>query len=147
MRFISAFLWLVLGSPLLAQTPPPAARQTVTATAGAWTKTVTLPAEATAYHRIALGTSATGWVRAVHVDIGSRAKKGDLLAEIDAPDLTAAAEARAEEARAAAQRVTEAAALVRSAEALAKAAQSEADRLIDLASGGTVTYCPLLILI
>lgn len=138
MKNVTTRLWLTLVLPLAAQTPA-GAPQTVTATAGAWTKTVTLPAEAGAYHRIRLGTAATGWVRDVHADIGSRVKKGDLLAEIDAPDLTAAAEARAEEARAATQRVTEAAALVRSAEALARAAKSEADRLIDLASGGTVT--------
>jgi RND family efflux transporter MFP subunit len=102
-------------------------------------KTVTLPAEALPYFRVHVGSPATGWVREVRADIGSRVKKGELLATIHAPELTAAAEARAEETRAAKQMIVQAASLLRSAEANATAAKSEADRISRLAATGTVT--------
>ena len=132
-------LCLLLTLPLAAQTPPPAPPKTAAVTAGPWTKTVTLPAEALPYHRIHLGTAATGWVGEVKADIGSRVKKGDLLAAIHAPEVVAAAEARAEEARAAKQMISQAASLLRSAEATAAAAKSEFSRISRLAASGTVT--------
>jgi RND family efflux transporter MFP subunit len=109
------------------------------AIAGPWEKTVTLPAEALPYHRVHLGTSATGWVGEVSADIGSRVRKGDLLAEIRSPELVAARKARAEETRAAKQKTSQAAAMFRSAEALAEAAKSESSRISSLAKSGTVT--------
>jgi outer membrane protein TolC len=72
-------LCLLLVVPGFAQEP-----KTVAAIAGPWSKTVTLPAEALPYHRIHLGTNATGWVGEVRADIGARAKKDELLAGIRA---------------------------------------------------------------
>ncbi|MCB1130341.1 MAG: efflux RND transporter periplasmic adaptor subunit [Verrucomicrobiae bacterium] len=126
--------WLLLTLPLAAQEP-----KTAPAVAGPWTKSVILPAEAHPYFRARVGTAATGWVGEVRADIGSRVKKGDLLAAIDAPELSAAAKARAEEARAAKQKIAQAASLLRSAEAAAEAAKSETARISRLAATGTVT--------
>ncbi len=132
------FLGLSLGA--IAQTPAPSAPLvTAPVTVGPWEKVVTLPAEALPYFRVHLGTSATGWVDQVHADIGSRVKKGDLLAEIRAPELVAARDARAEEARAAKQMTAKAASMLLSAEALSGAAKSEASRIGTLAKSGTVT--------
>lgn len=136
---MKTILCLALALPLAAQTPAPAPPKTATAVAGPWVKNVTLPAEAMPYFRIHVGSPATGWVREVRADIGSRVKKGDLLASIHAPELTAAAEARAEETCAAKQKIVQAAAMLRSAEANAAAAKSESDRISRLASSGTVT--------
>ena len=112
---------------------------TYTVVLSAWEKTVTLPAEAGPYYRIALGTPATGWVESVEADAGSRVKKGDLLAAINAPELVAARDARAEEARAAAQKIDQARSMLTSAEATVRASESEFSRLRDLAGSGTVT--------
>lgn len=132
-------LSLALTLPLAAQTPAPAPPKTAAAVAGPWVKSVTLPAEALPYYRIHLGTNATGWVGEVRADIGDRMKKGDLLAEIRAPELVAAAEARAEEARAAKQLIAQAASMLKSAEAEAAAAKSEFNRITRLAATGSVT--------
>lgn len=66
-------------------------------------------------------------------------KKGDLLAEIDAPERTAASAARGAEARAAEQKIVQATAMLSSAEAEAKAAESEYARMSELSGTGTVT--------
>jgi RND family efflux transporter MFP subunit len=128
-------LFLLISMPLLAQTPA----TTRPATAGPWVKSVTLPAEVVAYYRVHLGTPVTGWIESVKADVGSRVKANDVLAEIRAPELVAARDARAEEARAAKQKIAQAASVLRSAEALAKAAKSEAARIAGLAGSGTVT--------
>lgn len=130
---LPALLWVA--GPLHAQTPPPP----IPVVLAPWEKTVTLPAEAAPYFRITLGTPVTGWVDSVKADIGSELKKGDLLAEVRAPELVAARDARAEEARAAEQGVTGAMALLESAKAEATAAESEFTRLRQLSSAGTVT--------
>jgi RND family efflux transporter MFP subunit len=127
-------LWLLLALPAIAQEP-----KTVPAKAGPWVKSVTLPAEARPYHRIHLGTTAIGWIAEVHADIGSRVKKGDLLALIHAPELAAAADARAEEARASKQLIVQAASMLSAAEANASAAKSEFSRISRLVENGTIT--------
>lgn len=129
---------LSVADPLHAQTPPPPPPP-IPVVLAPWEKTVTLPAEAAPYFRITLGTPVTGWVDAVKADIGSELKKGDVLAEVRAPELVAARDARAEEARAAEQGVTGAMALLESAKAVATAAESEFTRLRQLSSAGTVT--------
>ena len=120
---------------------PASAQETKTAAAvaGPWSKSVILPAEALPYHRIHLGTNATGWVGEVRADIGARVKAGDVLATIHAPELVAAAEARTEEARAAKQLIAQAASVLKSAEAEAAAAASEFTRISRLAASGSVT--------
>ena len=120
------------------QSPAPEAG-TYSLSVAPWEKTVSLPAEATPYYRVVLGTSVTGWIDAVEADIGARVEKGDILAKIRAPDLVSARAARAEEARAAEQAVAGARAMLASAEAEAKAAESEFVRLRRLAADGTVT--------
>jgi multidrug efflux pump subunit AcrA (membrane-fusion protein) len=133
-------LFTLLPAALSGQTPPaPAPPVTFTVALAPWEKKVTLPAEAGPFYRISLGTPATGWVAAIKADAGSRVKKGDLLAAIDAPELVAARDARAEEARAAAQKIEQARAMLASAEAIARASESEFARLRDLAESGTVT--------
>jgi len=134
------FLVSLIAAPFLpAQTSPPPPPPPIPVVLAPWEKTVTLPAEAAPYFRITLGTPVTGWVETVKADIGSELKKGDLLAEIRAPELVAARDARAEEARAAEQGVTGAMALLESAKAEATAAESEFTRLRQLSSAGTVT--------
>lgn len=134
LQIMKHLLWLLLALPIHAQQP-----KTAQAVAGPWTKSVTLPAEALPYHRATLGTPVTGWVGDLHADIGAKVKKGDVLATIEAPELVAAAEARAEEARAAQQGIVQATALLASAEAEAVAARSELERISRLAETGTVT--------
>jgi RND family efflux transporter MFP subunit len=107
------FLAVLAGAvPLHAQTPPPPPPPPIPIVLAPWEKTVTLPAEAAPYFRVTLGTPVTGWVDSVKADIGSELKKGDLLAEIRAPELVAARDA---------------------------AAESEFTRLRQLAGAGTVT--------
>lgn len=126
-------------SGVRAQTPPPPPPPPIPVVLAPWEKTVSLPAEAAPYFRITLGTPVTGWVDSVKADIGSELKQGDVLAEVRAPELVAARDARAEEARAAEQGVTGASALLESAKAGAAAAESEFTRLRQLSSAGTVT--------
>lgn len=129
-----SILSLLIALPAIAQET-----KTAPAVAGPWTKTATLPAEALPFYRVHLGTPATGWIATVSADVGTRVKAGDLLAEIRAPELVAARDARAEEARAAKQKIVAAASMLKSAEALAAAAQSEFDRISKLSDSGTVT--------
>ncbi len=132
---------IALSLPVLAQTSaPPVPVTAAPVVVGPWAKIVILPAEALPYFRANLGTTATGWVDALHADIGSRVKKGELLAVVNAPELTAASEARAAEARAAKQKIAQAESVLHSSEALAAAALSEFTRISSLAESGTVTY-------
>lgn len=48
-----------------------------------------LPAELTAYQTVAIHPRVNGFVKSVRVDRGSRVRAGDLLAELDAPELKA----------------------------------------------------------
>lgn len=136
--FVSLLALFATSATLHAQTPP-LPPPPIPVVLAPWEKTVTLPAEAAPYFRITLGTPVTGWVDSVKADIGSELKKGDLLAEVRAPELVAARDARAEEARAAEQGVTGVMALLESAKAGAAAAESEFTRLRQLAGAGTVT--------
>jgi len=46
----------------------------------------TLPAQLTAWQQVSLFPRMNGFVQAIHVDIGQRVRKGDLLLTIDAPE-------------------------------------------------------------
>jgi multidrug efflux pump subunit AcrA (membrane-fusion protein) len=145
-HLFSIFSLLASGSSLLfGQSTPPAVSPPlpIPVVLAPWEKTVTLPAEAAPYYRVTLGTPVTGWVDSIKADIGSILKKGDLLAEIRAPELVAARDARVEEARAAEQGVTGAAAMLESAKAEARAVESEYNRLRQLSTTGTVTTKPV----
>src|SRR3954471_20909296 len=50
---------------------------------------LSLPGELGAYQTVAIHSRVTGFVKAVHVDRGSRVRAGDLLATLEAPELVA----------------------------------------------------------
>jgi RND family efflux transporter MFP subunit len=50
---------------------------------------LSLPGELTAYQSVAVYSRVTGFVKAVNVDRGSRVRSGDLLAQLEAPELVA----------------------------------------------------------
>jgi RND family efflux transporter MFP subunit len=50
---------------------------------------LSLPGELTAYQSVAVYSRVTGFVKAVNVDRGSRVRAGDLLAQLEAPELVA----------------------------------------------------------
>jgi membrane fusion protein (multidrug efflux system) len=52
-------------------------------------RTVDLPAEIQPYLSVALHAKVAGYVQRVLVDRGSKVKKGDLLAELTAPEMAA----------------------------------------------------------
>ena len=63
--------------------------------------TIKLPAQFAAYQEVSIFPKVNGYVKTVLVDIGSRVKKGNLLMELEAPELEqAAAQAREKYARA-----------------------------------------------
>src|SRR5213593_1450678 len=51
--------------------------------------TVLLPAELVPYEQVEVYSKVTGFVKWIKVDRGSRVKKGELIAELDAPELVA----------------------------------------------------------
>ena len=69
-------------------------------------KTTTIPGELKAYQRVRMHAKVTGFVEAIHVDRGSFVEKGQVLAEMSAPELEARrAEAQARVAAVTAQRI------------------------------------------
>src|SRR5689334_11845248 len=74
---------------------------------------LSLPGELTAFQSVALFPGVTGFVKAVHVDRGSKVRAGELLASLEAPELVA-------------QR-SEAQSKLQSAEAQLSVARSKAD--------------------
>jgi membrane fusion protein, multidrug efflux system len=55
--------------------------------AGALTATIELPGRLEAYYRAPIFARVNGYVKSWNADIGARVKAGDVIAEIDAPDL------------------------------------------------------------
>lgn len=51
------------------------------------TSTISLPGRLEAYSRAPIYARVSGYVKSWHVDIGARVKAGDLLAEVEAPDM------------------------------------------------------------
>ena len=63
--------------------------------------TIKLPAQFAAFQEVSIFPKVNGYVKTVLVDIGSRVKKGDLLMELEAPELEqAVSQAREKYARA-----------------------------------------------
>src|SRR5690606_7531396 len=86
-------------------------------------QTTIIPGELRAFQTVPIHAKVTGFVDAIHVDRGSRVKKGQLLAEMSAPEIEAQrAEAQAKIPAVRAQRIE--------AEAKLAAAQSTRDRLV-----------------
>src|SRR5438552_16986615 len=68
---------------------PPAAVQVVHPKRGSITRNVTLPGEIKPYQQATLYAKVAGYLKAITVDKGDRVKEGDLLADIDVPELLA----------------------------------------------------------
>src|SRR6188474_2556125 len=56
---------------------------------GAISRSVTLPGELKAFQQATLYAKTAGYLKTIHVDKGESVKQGDLLAEIEAPELIA----------------------------------------------------------
>jgi membrane fusion protein (multidrug efflux system) len=87
--------------------------------------TTTQPVSVEAFHTASIGARVTGYVKAVHVDIGTPVKTGQPMVEIDAPELHAAVEVlRAE---------------IKDREAARAASESELNRVKSLSEKGSIT--------
>ena len=98
----------------------------VTAQADAASSTLTLPAQLQAYESAGIHSRVSGYLKDWKVDIGSEVKQGQLLAEVDTPDLDQQlAQARADLATARANQVLSQSTEVRWKNLLAKDAVSQ----------------------
>ncbi len=68
---------------------PPVTVTTAVARRGAITRQLTLPATVLPYDQAALYAKVAGYLKTIHVDKGDRVRAGQLLAEIQAPELEA----------------------------------------------------------
>lgn len=103
------------------------ARPVATARVGRRTtgRTAVLPCTLHPYESAALSARVTGVVAAVRVDIGDSVKKGDVLAEIDAPELRVDLERAGAKLQQARARLSQAAAALRSSQAAVKGRKSK----------------------
>ncbi len=91
---------------LASETAPLVEIELTQVVAKALEKTTMVPGELAPYRQVAIHAKVTGFVEAVHVDRGSFVKKGQLLAELSAPELAAQrAEAQAKIPSVVAQRI------------------------------------------
>lgn len=95
----------------------PATTATFTLQQDTLSTTVLLPAELSGYRRVDLHAKVAGYVRSLHVDIGSRVQQGQLLATLEAPEIHA--------------RMAAALSRMKSQEAVHTASQSTYDRLLE----------------
>src|SRR6267143_232629 len=68
---------------------PPIAVQLVQPKRGPITRNLTLPAEVKPYQQATLYAKVAGYLKTIAVDKGDRVKEGDLLADIEVPELLA----------------------------------------------------------
>src|SRR5881275_667870 len=68
---------------------PPVAVQVVQPKRGSITRNVTLPGEIKPYQQATLYAKVAGYLKTISVDKGDRVKEGDLLADIEVPELEA----------------------------------------------------------
>ena len=68
---------------------PPAAVQAVQPERGPITRSITLPGEIKAYQQATLYAKVAGYLKTITVDKGDQVKEGDLLADIEVPELIA----------------------------------------------------------
>lgn len=68
---------------------PPVAVQVVQPQRGSITRNVTLPGEIKAYQQATLYAKVAGYLKTITVDKGDRIKEGDLIADIEVPELVA----------------------------------------------------------
>src|SRR5216117_3785919 len=68
---------------------PPVAVQVVQPKRGPITRNVTLPGEIKAYQQATLYAKVAGYLKTITVDKGDRVKEGDLIADIEVPEMLA----------------------------------------------------------
>ncbi|MEY4386484.1 MAG: putative secretion protein [Verrucomicrobiota bacterium] len=76
-------------APPAARPEPPVAVQTVRAHRGEVWRSITLPGEVHPYFQVTLFTKVSGYLQKLTVDKGDSAKAGDLIADIEVPELKA----------------------------------------------------------
>ncbi|MCB1235862.1 MAG: efflux RND transporter periplasmic adaptor subunit, partial [Verrucomicrobiae bacterium] len=103
------------------------------------TLTTSQPATIHAYFEADLASRVGGYVKAVKVDIGDSVAAGEVLAEIDAPELGIQAERKEAEIRLLTSRKHQLEASVRASQALVRAQKMEFDRVQSLVKTGAVT--------
>ncbi len=77
------------GAEPQAKPPPPAVVQLVKPTRGEISRNVVLPAAILPYQQATLYAKVAGYVKTIRVDKGDEVKAGDLLADLEAPELAA----------------------------------------------------------
>jgi RND family efflux transporter, MFP subunit len=127
-------IWAFSSPPSAAQAQSPAAApsgnpaprvETVHPTQGGLAKRTSQPGSAHSFESAELFAKVSGFLKEQHVDIGSRVKRGDLLAEIDVPELTEDVTAATAALKQADAEQTQAEARVSSALADQKAAEAK----------------------
>src|SRR5262245_44755944 len=68
---------------------PPVAVQVAQPKRGPITRNITLPGEVKAYQQATLYAKVAGYLKTITVDKGDRVKEGDLIADIEVPELLA----------------------------------------------------------
>ena len=134
---LAPFLALAL-LPVAAAEEPPFV-PTITVAATDVVRTTTQPAEIIPHFEARLGTKVSGTVKTLHFDIGDLVKKGDVLLEIDAPELIKARDAYAAVADAERANLAETEADVSAMQANADATESEYKRMAEVAKSGVVS--------
>ncbi len=123
--------------PLFAEETPVV--PTITVASSNVVRTTTQPAEIIPHFEARLGTKVSGTVKKLHFDIGDLVKKGDVLLEIDAPELIKARDAYAAVADAERANLAETEADVSAMQANADATESEYKRMAEVAKSGVVS--------
>jgi membrane fusion protein (multidrug efflux system) len=98
-KLSAAALWLMLACgcdkpsavepPKSAATPPPVEVAVTQARRGPITRSINLPATIRAQQQVTLYAKVAGYLKSIRVDRGDSVKEGDLIAEVEAPELVA----------------------------------------------------------
>lgn len=100
--------------------------EVIAAEKGKLSSSVKIPGELTAYHEVDIYAKENSFVKKVYVDVGTEVKEGELLASLDAPEITS--------------RLLEAQARLKGQEAIYTAAKASYDRLYETSkTPGTIS--------
>tara|TARA_R110000850_G_scaffold19988_16_gene59848 strand:- start:422 stop:1618 length:1197 start_codon:yes stop_codon:yes gene_type:complete len=113
--------------------------EVVEATRGALTRTTTQPAAVHPFFRAQIASRVSGYVKSLNVDLGDHVKAGDILAEIDAPELRTQAERKEAEILLLKSKTKQLEASKLSVAAQTKAEELEFERVSRLAESGAIT--------
>ena len=109
-----------------AEKPEQPPTEVVVAEKGKLSSSVKIPGELTAYHEVDIYAKENSFVKKVYVDVGAEVKEGQLLASLDAPEITS--------------RLLEAQARLKGQEAIYTAAKASYDRLYETSkTPGTIS--------